>query len=116
MLTRAKVWYGDGNVRLESDGVCALEIYYTGNPKISTELQHKKGSRKILIWSNYDEVFTDEALFTYYGKMKILKVKAIDWDLNIVNASINIENIHLWELINSDWDYLGKWENFNRSY
>ena len=67
MLTRAKVWYGDGNVRLESDGVCGLEIYYTGNPIISTGLQHKKGSRKILIWNNYDNVLTNEALFAYIG-------------------------------------------------
>ena len=110
MLTRAKVWYGDGNVRLESDGVCGLEIYYTGNPIISTGLQHKKGSRKILIWNDY------ETLFTYYGKMKILKVKAIDWDLNIINATINIENVHLWELMKNDWDYLGKWQNFRRGY
>ena len=116
MLTTATVWYGDGDVRLESDGVCALEIYYAGSPNISTEFQHKKGSRKILIWNNHDKVFTNETLFTYVGKMRILRVKAIDWGLNTINAKINIENVHLWELMSSDWDYLGKWENFNRSY
>jgi hypothetical protein len=116
MLTRAKVWYGDGNVRLESDGVCGLEIYYTGNPRINTDLQYKQGSRKILIWNNYDNILTNEALFAYIGKMKILRVKAIDWDLNIINATINIENVHIWELMTGEWDYLGKWENFNRSY
>ena len=107
MLTRAKIWYGDKEVRLESDGVCALEIYYTGNPIIKTDLRHKQGSRKILIWNNYDDLFIDETLFSYGGKLKILRVTAIDWGLNIVNASLNIENVHLWELIKSDWDYLG---------
>ncbi len=116
MLTRAKIWYGDRNVRLESDGVCALEIYYTGNPIIKTDLQYKRGSRKILIWNDYENLFADEVLFTYEGKLKILRVKAIDWDLNIVNATLNIENVHIWELINSDWDYIGQWTGLNRSY
>tara|TARA_Y100000296_G_scaffold76977_1_gene98111 strand:- start:95 stop:445 length:351 start_codon:yes stop_codon:yes gene_type:complete len=116
MLTRAKIWYGDREVRLESDGVCALEIYYTGNPRIKTDLQYKQGSRKILIWNNYDDLFIDETLFSYGGKLKILRVTAIDWGLNIVNASLNIENVHLWELIKSDWDYLGQWTGLRRGY
>ena len=116
MLTTAKIWYGDGEVRLESDGVCALEIYYTGSPRILTGLRHKKGSHKILIWNNYDNLFTNETLFTYIGKLKILRVKAIDWDLNIVSAELNIENVHIWDLINSDWDYIGQWTGLNRSY
>jgi len=116
MLTRAKIWYGDREVRLESDGVCALEIYYTGSPRILTGLRHKKGSHKILIWNNYDNLFTDGTLFTYTGRLKILRVKAIDWDLNIVSAELNIENVHIWDLINSDWDYLGQWTGLNRSY
>ena len=116
MLTRAKIWYGDREVRLESDGVCALEIYYTGNPRIKTDLQYKQGSRKILIWNNYDDLFIDETLFSYGGKLKILRVQAIDWDLNIVSAELNIENVHLWELIKSDWDYLGQWTGLRRGY
>jgi len=116
MLTTAKIWYGDSEVRFESDGACALEIYYTGNPRINTNLKHKKGSRKILIWNDYDNLFTNETLFTYVGKLKILRVKAIDWDLNIVSAELNIENVHLWDLINSDWDYLGQWTGLRRGY
>lgn len=116
MLTKAKIWYGDGEVRLESDGVCALEIIFEGNPKIRTSFKYKKGLRKFLLWNDYDEVFTDETLFKYQGKMKILRVLTMDWDLTQVSAQINIENVHLWELMRSDWDYLGKWENFNRSY
>jgi hypothetical protein len=116
MLTRAKIWYGDKEVRLESDGVCALEIYYTGRVKIKTDFQYKQGPRKILIWNDYDNLFTDETLFTYTGGLKILRVQAIDWDLNTVRATLNIENVHLWELIKSDWDYLGQWTGLNRSY
>ena len=116
MLTRAKIWYGDEEVRLESDGACALEIYYIGSPIIKTDLQYKQGSRKILIWNNPDSLFTDETLFSYMGKLKILRVTAIDWYLNTVNASLNIENVHIWELIKSDWDYIGQWTGLNRSY
>ena len=116
MLTRAKIWYGDKEVRLESDGVCALEIYYMGNPRIKNDFQYKQGPRKILIWNDYDNLFTDETLFTYTGGLKILRVQAIDWDLNTVRATLNIENVHLWELIKSDWDYLGQWTGLNRSY
>ena len=116
MLTTAKIWYGDKEVRLESDGVCALEIYYIGNPIIKTDLQYKRGSRKILFWNDYDNLFMDETLFSYGGKLKILRVKAIDWDLNTVSAELNIENVHIWELIKSDWDYIGQWTGLNRSY
>ena len=116
MLTRAKIWYGDREVRLESDGVCALEIYYTGKPRITTNLHYKQGSRKILIWNDYDNLFTDETLFTYAGKLRILRAQTIDWDLNTVSAELNIENVHIWELIKSDWDYLGQWTGLNRSY
>ena len=65
MLTTANIIYGNKEVRLESDGVCALEIYYTGSPTIKTGLQYKKGSRKILIWKDYENLFADEVLFTY---------------------------------------------------
>ena len=116
MLTTAKIWYGDREVRLESDGVCALEIYYTGSPIILTNFRHKKGPQKILIWNDYDNLFTNETLFVYAGELKILRVQAIDWDLNTISAELNIENVHLWELIKSDWDYLGKWIGLNRSY
>ena len=118
MLTRAKVWYGDREIRVESDGFCAMEIFYTGNAKFGRKvpLNIKKGSRKLLVWKNYDDVITDDAILYYTGSLKILRVKVIDWDLNIINASINIENVHLWELMKSDWDYLDKWENFNRGY
>ena len=116
MLTRAKIWYGSNQVRLESDGVCALEIYYTGNPKIITNFNYRQGSNKILIWNNYDNLFTDETLFIYTGRLKILRVKAIDWDLNIVNATLNIENVHIWDLIKSNWDYIGQWTGLKRGY
>ena len=116
MLATAKIWYGDGDVRLESDGACALEIYYVGNPIIETDLQYKIGPHKILIWTDYDNLFTDETLFNYTGKLKIIRVQAIGWDLNTVNATLNIENVHYWELIKSDWDYLGQWTGLNRSY
>ena len=116
MLTTAKIWYGDKEVRLESDGVCALEIYYIGNPIIITDLQYKRGLRKILIWNNYDNLFTNETLFTYVGKLKILQVQAIDWDLNTVRVELNIENVHIWELIKSNWDYLGQWTGLRRGY
>ena len=116
MLTRAKIYYGDNEVRLESDGVSVLEIFYTGNILLQTDLKYKIGARKILIWNDYDNLFTDQILFTYAGKLKILKVRAIDWDLNTVRAIINIENVHIWELLNSEWDYLGQWTGLNRSY
>ena len=118
MITTAKIWYGDRDVRLESDGVCALEIFFTGNPvcTVNRKFNYKLGSRKLLLWADYQETYTNETLFTYVGKLKILRVKAIDWDLNIVSAKLNIENVHLWELIKSDWDYLGQWTGLNRSY
>ena len=116
MLTTAKIWYGDREVRLESDGACALEIYYTGSPQIITPLRHKKGFNKLLIWTKNDELFKNQTLFLYGGKLKILRVKAIDWDLNIVSAELNIENVHIWDLINSDWDYLGQWTGLRRGY
>ena len=116
MLTRAAIWYGNGEVRLESDGACALEIYYNGSPSLQTDLQHRQGSRKILIWNDHNNLFMDGVLFAYGGELRILRVEAIDWDLNTVNATINIENVHYWELIESDWDYIGQWSNLNLTY
>lgn len=118
MLTNAKIWYGDKEIRVESDGFCAMEIYYTGSANFGRNIpvNLKKGTRKILLWKDYDELIHNESLLYYTGKLKILKARAIDWDLNIVKVRINLENVHLWELMRSDWDYLGKWENFNRSY
>ena len=118
MISTAKIWYGDREVRLESDGACALEISFMGDPKcvVNRKFNYRLGSNKLLLWANYQETYTDEILFTYAGKLKILRVVAIDWDLNTINATLNIENVHLWDLINSDWDYIGQWTGLNRSY
>ena len=118
MITTAKIWYGDKEVRLESDGLCALEISFIGKPKcaVNRKFNYKLGSSKLLLWADYKETYTNEVLFKYAGRLKITNVKAIDWDLNTINASLNIENVHYWELITSDWDYLGQWTELNRSY
>ena len=58
----------------------------------------------------------DGVLFSYVGELRILREEAIDWGLNTVNATINIENIHYWEIIKSDWDNIGQWSGLNMTY
>tara|TARA_Y100000310_G_scaffold324022_1_gene385305 strand:- start:1733 stop:2128 length:396 start_codon:yes stop_codon:yes gene_type:complete len=116
MITFAKIWYGDNIVSIESDGACAVELYYKGEPYMSTILNHRIGENKILIWNEYDKTFPDGRLFTYGGSLKIIRATAIDWDLNTVIAKLTIENIHLWPLMKGDWATSGKWDSYRRGF
>ena len=52
-----------------------------------------------------------DKLFDYRGEFRIISAK-----VNNKNVSVEVFGVDYWNVINSDWDYAGKFENYKGNY
>ncbi len=120
MLTRASVWYGNSSIRVASDGFCAFEMWYIGDPifRRTSHVHMLQGKSKLLLWVNHNKIITDSNLVNYSGSLKILKVKVSDWDLNVLHASLNIEGVDYWTYLKGNWETMDgvPWELYTGTF
>ena len=113
-------YYGDGEIRVKATGgIAVIEVFYLGKPILveQTGWKHKLGKRKLLIWSEGTEIDREQILFKYAGYFRPLRVRVYDWGATRSNATIVPENIHLWELLDTNWEDLTmNWEDLKRGY
>ena len=123
--TVCNLYYGDGVVRVTSDGsIAIMEMYYGGkltqfNNSLPRGWEIKHNMNKILIYNLWGlSISTETEIFTYRGYFKPLMATIVDWDGNKLSATINAENIHYWETLNKSlWeDYDDVWENYGNTY
>ena len=119
--TTAKLWYGNGELRLESNGaVAGVEITFRGKPTINWDLPAcwtaSMGSRKAILYSMDTEPLP-EILGSYTGYLRVLSVLVANWDAEKVPTTINIENVHLSEQLKIlSEDLTKKSEDLNRGW
>ena len=117
----AKFWYGNGEIRLEVDGVVAgIEFTFKGKPTFNWSLPDgwtaAKGARKAIIYTLGTQPLT-EIIGSYKGYMKVTNVIVADWDAKKVPTSIHIEQIHFWEKLSVTWETFSQaWETLKRGY
>ena len=117
----AKLWYGNGELRLEVEGaVAGVEITFRGNPTFYWDLPEgwtaTKGARKALLCS-MDTQPLPEILGSYKGYLKITSVLVADWEAKKVPTTINIEQIHFWEKLSVKWEEFSQaWETLKRGW
>ena len=95
-----KLYYGNGNVRLEGDNCGAVEILYRGSIAYNDltpdgfAISHNKN--KIIVFPlTSKKNLTD--LFSYEGNLRILKAQCATWDSKLIKASIIEEGFYYTE-------------------
>ena len=117
MITFCKLYYGDGNVRVDYNyKIGIIEIFYTGKieivNKLNTNLAFIVNDKKITIRTKRLDNPSISDLFSYQGMFKINKCYATDIDWNkIVSARIN-NNLAYWYTTNTKWESGGIWDNY----
>lgn len=123
--TSSTLYYGNGEVRLLSDGnVGLIELLYGGyldslDLKLPEGWKILKNNTKILIYNEKGLSISDEVvLFTYTGKFKPLITTILDWDGNKLTPNVIPENIDYWNnLDKSNWEaYDAKWVDYKGTY
>ena len=124
-----KIIYGNSICELHNPitDVISIEIKYRGNIIIKhphREIVQKIDRRRsrirnknsnstlthnnnIITISNYSEL----NLFKWVGDFRIISAK-----VNNKNVSVEVFGVDYWNMINSDWDYAGKFENYKGNY
>ncbi len=119
--TTAKLFYGDGQLRIESNGAIAgIEIAFRGKPTFDWALPDDwtaaMGAKKILIYS-LGVSDLPEFLGAYSGYFQVFDVIVASWDAEKIPVVIELENIQLWERLNTNWeDLTKKWEDLDRGW
>ena len=108
-MINSKLYYGNGNVKLlNPDSAMAIEIHFNGDCSLHSNLgrkwifKHNKG--KLLIINIEGKPFSKELIFKYRGVIRIVSCKLVNMELQTHNASIIVENVHLWSYMNNEWD------------
>ena len=105
----SKLYYGGGEVKLLSPGdAMAIEIHFNGDCSLHSNLGRKwifkHNKNKLLIVNIEGKPFSKELIFKYRGEIKILLCKLVNTQLESHNASISVENVHLWDYMNVGWN------------
>ena len=92
--TTVELWYGNGELRLESDGaVAGVEITFNGEPTFDWNLPDSwtaaEGNGKLILYT-MDTESLPEILGYYTGHFEVLSVLVANWNANEVPASIMI--------------------------
>ena len=120
-LTSATFYYGNGYVRLETNGDPSLiEIKYRGDfygysAKMPQKSQIRMSDSKILIFNSGLGEYP-ETLFVYKGKFNPSRVRIVGYNKNIIVATIvndtnddfwnkGIESKQEWQDAQGTWDY-----------
>jgi len=100
------IYYGAGQCRMDyKQTIACLEIRYKGTGEFRKNNPNgwlfQVGGNKIIILALQKEVPLNEVLFTYEGNIKLLSVKAVNWELEQQRLPVSIEGVYYPELINS---------------
>ena len=85
--------YGDGNCSIEGD-IRAIQIEFTGLVEITDKTGNNfiitAKNNRLIIYPIGTGLLTD--LFEYVGEFKIVSVKAVDSNAELISVSINHHN------------------------
>ena len=100
------IYYGVGECLIGyKREVAALEINFKGNAEIRKGTPNgwlfRAGKNKIIIIALQKNVPLNELLFTYEGKIKLTRVKAVNWALEQSRLPITLQGTYQPEKIDS---------------
>lgn len=118
-----KLYYGEGNARLEFEGSPALiEIYYRGKMSLHKTLGRdwvicERNGRIIMFSKTTKRLKSGKNIFKYNGEFKPSSCKVVGWNLETTRATTVAENIHYWNSIDIEFGSLDiKWNKLENTY
>ena len=118
-LLYANLYYGDGNLRIESKGhIMAILLSCKKIPKNIVPIQGweiLQNRKKILFYTKGNNLISgDVTLFNYGTGMKVLNAEIIDSAGVKSYAKINIEGVDYWRYLKGNWETMDSvhWNNY----
>ena len=115
-----KIYYGNGEVRLEGAiDVAAFEIFFKGRFIIDSKLPDSwvmDNNNKVIIGISLGNT-QPELLFNYEGDLKITSCKITNRDLSQELALIITQGLGFWNKLNTKWEDFTEFpNNVNTTY
>ena len=98
--------YGAGECLIKYRGeIAGLEINFTGKIEIRSNVPDswllQANKNKIIVIAFQKDIPLNELLFTYEGKLKLISVRAVNWELELTRLPIKLQGVYQPEKINS---------------
>ena len=122
-ISYVNLYYGNSEVRIESNGSIMIIILYCRNiPKsVSFPKGWKSvvGNNKIVLYTEGDNLISgDVSLFRYQTSFRVFKADIIGAEEKLHSAKINIEGVDYWEYLKGNWETMDAvhWENYKSTF
>ena len=123
-LSNVSLYYGNKEVRVESNGSIMTILLYCRNIPRSIQPSIKGwesvvGRNKIIMYTTEDNLISgDISLFRYSSPLRISSAVFIGAERVLNYATINIEGVDYWEYLKGNWETMGSvhWENYKANF
>ena len=122
-ISYANLYYGNNEVRVESNGsIMAVVLYCRNVPKSIFPIRGWRsviGNNKIVLYTEGDNLISDYArLFRYTTPLRVYRAEVIGAEEILHYANINIEGVDYWEYLKGNWETMTSvhWENYKATF
>lgn len=122
-ISYVNLYYGNKEVRIESNGsIIAMVLYCRNAPRSTSSPKGWKsiiGNNKIVLYTEGNNLISgDISLFRYNTSLRVYRAEVIGAEEILHYANINIEGVDYWEYLKGNWETMTSvhWENFKGTF